>query len=98
MSLEYLLDTNVFIQAKRYYYPFDAFPGFWKWLDREQGLGRIASIVSVGKELSDGNDELADWSRERIDNEWFLSEDDEETQTQNTLELIRITGASFGMN
>jgi len=84
MSIEYLLDSNVFIQAKRYYYPIDIFPGFWDWLDQEQSIGRIASISSVEKELSDGNDELADWSHERKNTGWFLSEEDEETQTRIT--------------
>jgi hypothetical protein len=29
----FLLDSNVFIQAKNFYYGFDICPGFWKWLD-----------------------------------------------------------------
>lgn len=29
----YLLDANVFIEAKNRYYGFDLAPGFWDWLD-----------------------------------------------------------------
>lgn len=28
----YFLDTNVFINAKNFYYQFDIHPGFWDWL------------------------------------------------------------------
>jgi hypothetical protein len=29
---DYLLDANVFIQAKNLHYGFDFCPGFWDWL------------------------------------------------------------------
>lgn len=29
----FLLDANVFIEAKNRYYGFDICPGFWRWLD-----------------------------------------------------------------
>jgi uncharacterized protein DUF4411 len=32
--MAYLLDTDVFIQAKNLHYAFDVCPGFWSWLDR----------------------------------------------------------------
>ena len=31
----YLLDTNVFIEAKNRYYSFDLAPGFWEWLEAD---------------------------------------------------------------
>ena len=33
--MTYLLDANIFIQAKNLYYNFDICPAFWDWLDRE---------------------------------------------------------------
>ena len=30
----YLLDSNVFIEAKNRHYPFDVVPAFWDWLVR----------------------------------------------------------------
>lgn len=80
MKYKYLLDANVFIEAKNYYYRFDTFPGFWEWLDAEQASERIVSIEPICKELLKGNDELAAWIKERKDSGWFLSVDDDVTQ------------------
>ena len=30
--MSYLLDANIFIQAKNLYYGFDFCPAFWEWL------------------------------------------------------------------
>lgn len=76
----YLLDANVFIQAKNFYYGFDIVPTFWEWLDEQQKAGRLASIRSVYDELVAGDDELAEWAKERKDSGWFIDIDDEEAQ------------------
>lgn len=80
MTSMYLLDANVFIQAKNFYYRFDTFPGFWNWLDAEQVKGQVGSIQLVYDELVKGNDELAAWIKERKASGWFLPVDDIETQ------------------
>jgi len=76
----YILDANVFIQAKNISYPFDIFPVFWEWLDQEQVKGRVGSIRSICEELITGNDELADWAKARKDSGWFTNIDDVQTQ------------------
>ncbi len=38
--MRYLLDANVFIEAKNLYYAFDICPGFWTWMDSVVG-GRV---------------------------------------------------------
>jgi len=76
----YLLDANVFIDAKNWYYRFDTFPGFWEWLDAEQAQGKLASICPVCDELLKGNDELAKWIKARKGSGWFLPVDDVLTQ------------------
>lgn len=80
MTSMYLLDANVFIEAKNTYYRFDTFPGFWNWLDAEQAKGHLGSIQPIRDELLKGNDELADWIKARKDSGWFLPVDDIETQ------------------
>lgn len=65
--MAYLLDANVFINAKNLYYGFDFCPAFWTWLIRENRDQKVYSIQRVGHELRQGNDELADWARERGD-------------------------------
>jgi hypothetical protein len=67
----YLLDANVFIDAAKRYYAFDIVPAFWQTLEQLADTGRIHSIDWVQKDLSKGNDELADWARSDF-NDAFL--------------------------
>ncbi len=60
-SAQYLLDTNVFIQAKNTYYSFDICPGFWTSLKRHAQAGRVISVDRVFDELKSGHDVLSDW-------------------------------------
>lgn len=55
----YLLDTNVFIEAKAFHYGMDFCPAFWKWLIRSSRSGTIASIIQVADEIQD--DRLNEW-------------------------------------
>lgn len=80
----HLLDANVFIEAKNFYYRFDTFPGFWEWLDAEQARGTLLSIKPICDELLSGNDELAAWVKKRKNTGWFLPVDDFETQQNLT--------------
>jgi predicted nucleic acid-binding protein len=61
----YLLDSNIFIQAKNLHYGFDFCPGFWDWLDEAHAAKTVYSIDNVRTELIAGSDELADWARQR---------------------------------
>jgi hypothetical protein len=65
--MAYLLDANVFIQAKNLQYGFDFCPAFWDWLTQAHANGRLHSIRHVGDELNAGDDELARWADERGD-------------------------------
>ncbi len=62
----YVLDTNVFIEAKNRYYAFDIAPGFWDGLIQQEGLGRIESIDRVQDELNKGKDELKKWANNQF--------------------------------
>jgi len=70
----YLLDANVFIQAKRLHYGMDFCPAFWEWLIAKNADGNVFSIEKVGDELLAGGDELANWADNRGD-EFFLKPD-----------------------
>ena len=61
--MAYLLDANVFIQAKNLHYGFDFCPAFWDWLLAENRAARVFSVEKVGDELQAGADDLADWAR-----------------------------------
>lgn len=72
--MAYLLDANVFIQAKNLHYGFDFCPAFWDWLSRANEAGSVFSIEKVGSELRAGSDPLAEWA-EAKGSAFFLSPD-----------------------
>lgn len=74
MSL-YLLDSNVFIQAKNLHYGFDFCPAFWEWVVQQNAASKVASVEKVGDELQGIADELSDWARDQGDS-FFLPADD----------------------
>ena len=55
-TVKYILDANIFIEAKRRYYAFNLCPGFWDSLLHHNSTGNLESIDRVGKELSEGDD------------------------------------------
>jgi len=69
----YVLDANVFIQAKNLHYGFDFCPAFWSWLDEQRTAENVFSIERVYDELRAGTDDLASWVEARQD--FFLRPD-----------------------
>jgi Domain of unknown function (DUF4411) len=63
--MTYILDTNIFIQAKNEYYGFDLCPGFWDWLEQQNQAGKVFSIDSVKAELVRGTDDLSKWAKKQ---------------------------------
>ena len=63
--MAYLLDANIFIQAKNLHYGLDFCPAFWEWLIENNANGRVFSIEKVGDEIAAGADELSDWAAKR---------------------------------
>ncbi len=63
--MAYLLDANVFIQAKNLHYGLDFCPAFWEWLILQNDEGKVFSIEQVGDEIEAGDDELAEWASAR---------------------------------
>jgi hypothetical protein len=59
--MAYLLDANVFIQAKNLQYGFDFCPAFWDWLQWMNAQDKVFSIQQVRHELVAGQDELSVW-------------------------------------
>jgi hypothetical protein len=71
--IRYVLDANVFIQAKRRFYPFDVCPGYWESLCYYREQGRVESLDKVADELKRGNDNLWDWARKDFKKEGFVA-------------------------
>ena len=64
----YLLDANIFIDAKNKFYGMDFCPGFWNWLIAREKHGLVISIRAVYDELAhtpdadeEEEDELSKW-------------------------------------
>jgi hypothetical protein len=60
--ITYLLDANIFIQAKNLHYGMDFCPAFWDWLVQQNQMGKVFSIEKVGDELEAGGDDLSIWA------------------------------------
>lgn len=63
--MAYLLDANVFIQAKNLHYGFDFCPAFWEWLIATNEAQHVFSIEKVGDEVQAIEDELSEWAAAR---------------------------------
>ena len=66
---QYLLDSNVFIEAKNRYYSQGIAPSFWQWLKEDE---TVFTISSVKEEIREGDDGL----KERIKDIKVINEQD----------------------
>ncbi len=53
--MAYLLDANVFMQAKNLHYGLDFCPAFWDWLVEANAALSVFSIEKVGDEIAAGH-------------------------------------------
>lgn len=63
---KYLLDTNVFVEAARRYYPLDFARPYWDGLLKFARQGRLSSCDRVLHELEKGRDELKTWAKKEF--------------------------------
>lgn len=61
--MAYLLDANVFIQAKNLHYGFDFCPAFWDWLSAQHAQGLVFSISQVIGVIGVRPQYCANWSK-----------------------------------
>jgi hypothetical protein len=71
----YLIDSDVFIQAKNMHYGFDICPAFWEWLERAHANAVVFSIAKVHEELRGTQDEVTEWADAKPAG-FFLQPDD----------------------
>lgn len=70
--MKYLLDANILIEAKNYYFRFDLCPDFWKWI---KSYDKMKSVFPVKEEMLAREDELAQWIKDELDTSYFLDMD-----------------------
>ena len=85
---KFLLDANVFIEAKRRYYAFDICPGYWDCLVWHQQEGRLESLDRVKQELERGGDDLWEWAESVMPQACFVSSDDQSVTTEFAQYLV----------
>ncbi|MDV3251989.1 DUF4411 family protein [Devosia sp. BK] len=90
----YLLDANVFIEAKNRYYAFDIVPAFWTWMDNVVAQN-VRTITMVRDELMVKDDPLGEWMRDRKDADWVLPVDDEATQLAFAEIVVELGNSSY---
>lgn len=71
--MKYLLDANVFIDAKNRYYGFDIAPVFWQWILSSHAREDLYSIRAVHAELRNYEDELSVWVANTVPSGFFCS-------------------------
>lgn len=63
----YLIDSDVFIDAKNRHYGFAIVPGFWEWMSKAHLDGVVDTVDRVVQEVLAGDDELSAWMRDQPD-------------------------------
>jgi hypothetical protein len=63
----YLLDASVLISANNEYYPLDAVPEFWEWLEHQARSNRVKVPHEIADEILNGSsrDRLVTWFKAR---------------------------------
>ena len=74
--VDYWLDSDALIRAKRDGYGFDLAPSFWEFIERKVDEGVMRSPAAVYPELRDGKDELAEWAK-KMEHILFVDPDQE---------------------
>lgn len=77
----FVLDANVFIQAKRQYYAFDLAPKFWEMLIKHATEGNICSIDRIKGELERGKDDLARWAKNHFSHAFASTDEADVSET-----------------
>ena len=77
MSSRYLLDANVFVEAKDRYYGFDICPGFWASLIAQNESKRVFSIDKIENELRGQDDQITTWMNSQASESFFKKTQDQ---------------------
>lgn len=72
--MEYLFDTNIFVESKKNL-PMDVWPTFWTKMAELISSGTVHSIDKVKEEIDKGGDELTDWIHNNAPRGFFLTQD-----------------------
>ena len=83
--MSYLIDTNILIEAKNRYYPFEIVPGFWEFIKTSIQNGTIFMTKMVYDELKQGDDDLSNWINREISRDNLFDDGEQNIQQQYAL-------------
>lgn len=75
----YLIDANVIITAKDYYYEVDRVPEFWEWLVHHGEAGNIKIPIENWEEVSEGPDKdhpFYKWRKDKASKDALVIDED----------------------
>lgn len=80
MIMQFIADSDFFIQAHRAFYPLDVVPGFWNKIREFASREELISIDKVKEEIYRNEDQLKEWIQTNLDDSFF-----KDTQSQEVL-------------
>lgn len=85
-----IVDSNIFIQAKNFFYRFDFCQGFWDWMLAAHQAGHLYSCKKVRAELLNGNatDPARIWAQS-LPQEFFLDDEQDGGVMQHYAHLMQ---------
>jgi hypothetical protein len=92
----YLLDSDVFIDAKNRHYGFDIVPAFWDWLSQAHHDGRVFTVERCAQEVLAGGDELSNWMRAQAAGFAIKPTADDQTALQTVSRWVTSAGYRQG--
>ena len=78
----YLVDSNCFMDASRFHYPFDIAESFWKKLSEAANNHLFYSIDKVHDEIFENEDALSNWCSDNLPEDFFISTNTTQIWTQ----------------
>ncbi|KTB99497.1 hypothetical protein AO387_21375 [Pseudomonas syringae ICMP 11168] len=92
---KYLIDSNIFLQAKNLHYRFEFCSHFWSWVKQAHGDGMLCSIQKVKNELIKGKDDdpVKLWMAELPDT-FFIPDDTDARVILKYREVMQWTAES----
>lgn len=92
---KYLIDSNVFFQAKNFHYRFNFCSQFWIWLEHAHTDGLVCSISKVKKEImrGDEDDPVKTWIQ-KLPDAFFVADDSDVEVMKKYQEVMRWNAAN----
>jgi Domain of unknown function (DUF4411) len=87
----YWIDAGVLITAANGHYGFKLVPKFWSWIHGQVESGVLRMPKLAYKEVTDGNDELTKWCKNRKSIGYFCVRSNQQIQSryEEVVEYVR---------